>query len=88
MRVNGYEIGPGADLEGADLPGATLTNCIGDGTVIRTLQTPEYCIGVCDDFIKIAVKDIEPTNELDSLISELRRWKGPGHYGGGGEIKG
>ena len=46
----------GANLRGVDLQGADIAYCIGDGKIIRTMQTPKYQVVVCDDRVRIGCK--------------------------------
>lgn len=45
-----------ADMRRANLLGADIAYCIGDGTIIRTMQTPKYQVVVCDDWLQIGCK--------------------------------
>ena len=61
MKVNGYEIGPGAKLQGANLRGANLENAILWGADLRGANVSRT----------ILEKKQEPQDDKDLKIKEL-----------------
>ena len=78
MIVNGYEIKPFANLEGADLEGANLKGadirCSGDMRYIKTIQLDTWYVGYTYDTLQIGCQrhSIEKWKKWDTPAG--REW--------------